>query len=79
MYTDIILQQIHVAEIEQKRLQTRLMNEQLRIARLNRPSLITRLTHGVGLMLISAGESLRKEPSTVPGHSQGRATIPRTV
>jgi len=74
MYTDIILQSIRVAEIDSKRLQDRLMDDQLRIARMSRPTFSER----VGLMLISIGERLQREPATRTAWRDGHTTMART-
>jgi hypothetical protein len=79
MTTDIILQNVHVAQIESQRLHDRLNNEQLRIARMTRPSLLTRTANILGLMLIGLGQRLRAEPSTSPGIRQTGAPTARTV
>jgi hypothetical protein len=62
MFTDLMIQQIHVAHLESKRRNDALRNEQLRIARMNRPSLMTLISHRIGTMLIGLGERLHQEP-----------------
>jgi hypothetical protein len=74
MYTDIILQTIRVAEIDNKRIQDRLMDEQMRIARMSRPTLSER----VGQMLISIGERLQREPETRTTWQDGHGSLART-
>jgi len=74
MYTDMLMQSIRVAEIDNKRLYDRLMDEQLRIARMTRPTLSTR----VGEMLISIGERLQREPRS-RAYRQGETSMARTA
>lgn len=79
MNTDMILQGFRIAEIEQQRLRERLMNDQLRIARMSRPSQAARLANALGLTLISIGERLRREPATSLGTGQAGASTARTI
>jgi hypothetical protein len=62
MYTDLLIQQIHIAHIESNRRNDVMRNEQLRIARMTRPSLMALISHRIGMMLISIGERLHQEP-----------------
>jgi hypothetical protein len=74
MYTDIILQNIRVAEIDNKRIQDRLNDDQVRIARLARPT----RTEQIGLMLISIGQRLQREPESRTAWQEGRTSMAQT-
>jgi hypothetical protein len=78
MFTDITIQQIEVAHLESKRRDEALLNEQLRIARMDRPSLMTLIAQRLVTMLITIGERLYREPVTCNEASFERFNATRT-
>jgi len=75
MYTDAIIQAIRVAEIDNKRIHDRLMDEQMRIARMTRPTLGNRL----GQLLVSIGQRLQQEPAPRTRYQPGETSRARTI
>jgi hypothetical protein len=69
MFSDLMMQHLHVARVEEERQRKMLLNEQLRIAGLTRPSLMSLITDRIGTILITAGESLRREKAA---HTQAQ-------
>lgn len=74
MYTDMLMQTIRVAEIDQKRINDRLMDEQMRLARMTRPTFPERF----GRLLIGIGERLQREPAPRAAYRPGEAPMART-
>ena len=70
METSIILQHLHAAHLDQERRNQEMLNEQLRIARLTRPSTLDRLRAITGDALIALGQRLSEAP-------EGTRTSPR--
>ena len=79
MFTDLMMQHLHVVRIEEERQRKMLLNEQLRIAGLTRPSLMSLITDRISTILITAGERLRREKAAHPQAQLERMRSARTA
>jgi hypothetical protein len=79
MYTPLYLQEVRTAELELQRINESRRNEQLRLARANQSSLITRSLTVIGSILIATGERLHREPTRPERLPYRKANAARTA
>lgn len=76
MYTDILVQELHVRQLEQERIKDAARQDMFRLARASQPGLPIRMLSTIGTMLIAAGEILRGYPANLDSERSIRTDTP---
>jgi hypothetical protein len=76
MYTDILVQELHVQHADKERVKDAARQDMIRLARDGQPALPVRILDAIGVMLIAAGKALQRQPALAESERMIRTGTP---